>query len=265
MRIAFLVAASLVVSLNVPLSVAEAQETSASPSVVAASPPGEAAIGSAIPSFSELFKSVGTDFRNLPSRENALLLAIGAGLAGASRPIERDLTEDWSRPGPHVGILRPGSIVGNSYLHLGAAFALYAAGRGMNNSRLGLFGADMARAQILAQSTTFALKFAAGRTRPNGESRSFPSGHTSTMFATATVVQQHFGWKAGIPAFAAAAYVGAQRIQDSKHHLSDVAFGAALGIIAGRTVTIGHRGMKFALAPVSGPNGGIGIGLTRVK
>lgn len=222
-------------------------------------------IGAGVPSFSELFRSVGHDFRNLPSRENALLLGIGVGLAGLSRPADRDLTEDWTRVGPEDRLLEPGAILGNSYLHVGAAFALYAAGRASHNTRVGAFGADLVRAQILAQSTTFALKFAAGRTRPNGETRSFPSGHTSSMFATATVVQQHFGWKAGIPAFAAAAYVGASRIDANKHYLSDVAFGAALGIIAGRTVTLGTRRMKFALTPVSGPGGGMGIGFTRVK
>ena len=84
------------------------------------------------------------------------------------------------------------------------------------------------------------------------------------MFATATVVKEHFGWKAGIPAYAVAAYVGASRIQDNKHYLSDVAFGATLGIVAGRTVTLGTRNMKFAVTPVSGPRGGMGIGLTRV-
>jgi membrane-associated phospholipid phosphatase len=222
-------------------------------------------VGAAIPSFSQLFKAVGNDFRNLPSRENALLLGIGAGLAGLSRSAERDLTEDWTRPGPEDKYLEHGAILGNSYLHLGAAFALYATGKATHNTRVGAFGADLVRAQILAQSTTYALKFAADRTRPNGESRSFPSGHTATMFATATVVQQHFGWKAGVPAYAAAAYVGASRINANKHYLSDVAFGAALGLVAGRTVTLGTRSMKFALTPVGGPGGGVGIGLTRVK
>jgi membrane-associated phospholipid phosphatase len=289
MRTSCLVVAALVVCLNLQALPCDAQEMSAPPSSPAplaqlpsgaqlpdglsrppfvpptVSQPATATPGEGIPSFSQLFASVGQDFRNLPSRENAILLTVGGGLAGLSRSVERDLTEDWSRPGVHAAVLGPGSIVGNSYLHMGAAFALYGIGRGTQNTRLGRFGADLARAQILAQSTTFALKFAADRTRPNGEARSFPSGHTSTMFATATVIQQHFGWKAGVPAFAAAAYVGAQRIQDSKHYLSDVAFGATLGLIAGRTVTIGHRNMKFALTPVSGPGGGVGVGFTRVK
>jgi hypothetical protein len=229
------------------------------------SPSADTAIGEGVPSFSQLFRAVGKDFKNLPSRENAMILAIGGALAGASKPAERDLTEDWTRPGPEDKFLEPGAIIGNSYVHIGAAFALYAAGKASDNTRVGAFGADLVRAQILAQSTTFALKFAADRTRPNGEARSFPSGHTSTMFATATVVQRHFGWKAGVPAFAAAAYVGASRIDANKHYLSDVAFGAALGIIAGRTVTLGTRSMKFAVTPVGGPGGGVGIGLTRVQ
>ena len=273
---AFLLCHGLALSLSVAsvaaaqdVPVAPVQPTEARPFTRPALPPLQpatpAAVGDGIPSFSQLFKSVGRDFRNLPSQENALILAIGAGLAGLSKPAELDITEDWTRVGPEDKFLKPGAIAGNSYLHMGAAFALYAAGKATDNARVGAFGADLVRAQILAQSTTFALKFAADRTRPNGEARSFPSGHTSTMFATATVIQRHFGWKAGVPAFAAAAYVGASRIDANKHYLSDVAFGAALGIIAGRTVTLGTRSMKFALTPVGGPDGGVGIGLTRVK
>ena len=80
-------------------------------------------------------------------------------------------------------------------------------------------------------------------------------------FATATVLQQHFVWKVGVPAYAAAAYVAASRIQMKRHYASDVAFGAALGILAGRTVTMGRTG--WALAPMAAP-GGAGAGFTWV-
>ncbi len=232
--------------------------TPAEPAIAA---PAPSAGSPAIPSFAQLFRDVGTDFRNLPSRENAMLLAIGGMMAGLGHSADDDL----SAGATGAKGLSSGAIGGNSYVHLGSAFALYAVGRGAGNTRLGLFGADLARAQILTQATTYAAKFAADRTRPNGDPRSFPSGHTATMFATATVVREHFGWKAGIPAYAAAAYVGASRIQDNKHYLSDVAFGAVLGLVSGRTVTIGTRNAKFALTPVSGPSGGVGVGLTRVQ
>jgi hypothetical protein len=41
-----------------------------------------------------------------------------------------------------------------------------------------------------------------------------------------------------------------------RHYLSDVAFGAALGIAAGRTLTIGRGNARFGLAPMASPGGG---------
>ena len=73
-------------------------------------------------------------------------------------------------------------------------------------------------------------------------------------FASATVLQRHFGWKVGLPAYAVASYVAASRVEMKRHYLSDVAFGAALGIVAGRSVTIGGR-HQFLLAPMATPAG----------
>src|SRR5262249_9931127 len=95
---------------------------------------------------------------------------------------------------------------------------------------------------ISAASWTYVIKYAVGRTRPNGDPRSFPSGHTSATFATATVLQQHYGWKLGAPIFALAAYTAAERVMDEKHWARDVAFGAVGGLRSGRTVTRRLRG-----------------------
>jgi len=96
----------------------------------------------------------------------------------------------------------------------------------------------------------------ARRTRPDGTRYSFPSGHASTAFATATVLQRHLGWKAGIPAYSLATYVAASRVESRRHYLSDVAFGAALGVVAGRTVTIGRGEARFAVSPAVALGGG---------
>jgi len=117
-------------------------------------------------------------------------------------------------------------------------------------------GSELIRAQVMAQLTTTAVKQIVRRDRPEGGGFSFPSGHTAVTFASATVLQQHFGWKVGIPSFAVASYVAASRVQMQRHYLSDVAFGAALGIVAGRTVTIGSGRNKFQLAPTAVPGGG---------
>ena len=141
--------------------------------------------------------------------------------------------------------------------------ATYSIGRITGNQKVAVIGADLMRAQFVSQAVTQTIKFSVGRTRPDGTSLSFPSGHTSSAFATAAVLQRNLGWKAGIPAYGVAAYVGASRIQMKRHYLSDVAFGAAIGIMAGRTVTIGRGSARFAVAPAAAP-GGAGVNFTWV-
>ena len=216
------------------------------------------------PSFGRIFRDLGGDFSRLPTRENGLLLGLGAGLAGLASPNDTEWTSSMHGNTGAKGFFGPGAYIGNFYLNLGASFATYAVGRATGNAKIAIVGADLARAQIVSQATTQGIKYVAGRTRPDGTDRSFPSGHTASAFATATVLQRHYGWKVGIPAYALAGYVGASRLHANKHYMSDVAFGAALGIIAGRTVTVGIGSTKFALAPIAA-QGGVGIGFTRVS
>ena len=82
---------------------------------------------------------------------------------------------------------------------------------------------------------TYGLIFGVGRNRPNGKNkRSFPSGHTSNSFLTATIAQEIYGSKIGIPAYILAGVTGLSRIHDNEHYLSDVIFGAVLGMAVGR-------------------------------
>ena len=62
------------------------------------------------------------------------------------------------------------------------------------------------------------------------------------------VLQQHYGWKLGVPVFAIATYTAASRIVDNKHWATDVVFGAFLGMTSGRTVTVRLRGQPIACA-----------------
>jgi membrane-associated phospholipid phosphatase len=48
--------------------------------------------------------------------------------------------------------------------------------------------------------------------------------------------------------------VAASRLHDNKHYLSDVVFGAAVGSIAGRTVTR-HGREAWSLSPMAVPAG----------
>ena len=46
---------------------------------------------------------------------------------------------------------------------------------------------------------------------PTATPRSFPSGHASATFATATVLQRHYGWKLGLPFYLLGVYTAASR------------------------------------------------------
>ena len=62
-------------------------------------------------------------------------------------------------------------------------------------------------------------------------------------------------------AYSVSAYVAASRLHENRHHLSDVIFGAAVGTVAGRTVTRhGRETWTVAATPL---RGGMYVGLAR--
>jgi membrane-associated phospholipid phosphatase len=148
-----------------------------------------------------------------------------------------------------------GDLLGRWPIQLGGALTTYTLGHITGQQRMADVGAHLLRAQVVAKTITFALKTSVNRQRPDGTPYSFPSGHTSASFATATVLQQDFGWKVGLPAYGLATYIATSRLQAQKHFLSDVAFGAAIGIVSGHAITIGHGEHRLAVAPVATPGG----------
>ncbi|MDE5875651.1 MAG: phosphatase PAP2 family protein, partial [Muribaculaceae bacterium] len=83
---------------------------------------------------------------------------------------------------------------------------------------------------VTSVGATYILKYAVKERRPDGsDMHSFPSGHTSTTFATATFLQRRYGWKVGVPAYVLSSFVGGGRVFSKKHHWWDVAAGAAIG------------------------------------
>jgi membrane-associated phospholipid phosphatase len=214
--------------------------------------------------FSGLFRDLVTDVKHLPSRENLWIVGLGAGLALAAHPADTRVTHSASSSSAADATFDSGQMIGGGMLQIGAAVGAYAIGRVGGNTRLAMVGRDLVRAQVLDAILTQGIKFAVQRQRPDGSSYSFPSGHASTAFTTATVLQRYYGWKVGAPAFGLAAYVGANRLTENRHYLSDVAFGAAIGVLAGRTSTLHLGGSRFVLGPAIGPNGGVGVSFTRI-
>jgi membrane-associated phospholipid phosphatase len=206
-----------------------------------------------------MFDTTIDDFRRLPSKDTLTWLSIGAAITATGQSRDWDVTNGFAgarmRP-----MFEPGATIGGARAQFVGALATYTVGRVTGERRVAAVGTDLIRAQLLAQTMTAGIKLSARRHRPDGDEFSFPSGHTSVTFATATVLQRNFGWKAGVPAYALASYVAASRVQMKRHFLSDVAFGAAIGIVAGRTVTVGRGPARFAVAPtVSSKQAGISL------
>lgn len=216
-----------------------------------------------IPTVRSLFTGLGGDFRRLPSRESAIILGLAAGLAGGVHGSDSVLTARAVRSETLDSVFEVGAVGGGGLVQVGGAIGTYALGRTFRSPRAATVGADLIRAQTMTALFTQGLKLSVRRRRPDGTRFSFPSGHTSSTFATAAVLQRHLGWKVGIPAYAFAAYVGASRLQENRHFASDVVVGAALGIVSGRAVTVGRGRATFAVAPFAAP-GGAGLGLTLV-
>lgn len=112
-------------------------------------------------------------------------------------------------------------------------------------------------AVALAGGVTTALKYAVGRTRPQGDGdadefrpfsgrNSFPSGHTAVAFALATAVAR----ESASPAVDAALYGVATltafaRLNDDRHWTSDVLAGALVGHLSARWLARRQGGLNF--------------------
>ncbi|HYK57716.1 MAG TPA: phosphatase PAP2 family protein, partial [Flavisolibacter sp.] len=77
----------------------------------------------------------------------------------------------------------------------------------------------------------------------NRTNTSFPSGHTTSAFAIATVFAKQYRDRPWIPAvaYSTATLVGLSRITENKHWVTDVFAGAALGYITGLQAVKNYR------------------------
>jgi len=164
-----------------------------------------------------------------------------------------------------------GSVVGNPFVHLGLAALVYGMAVVDDSPKWKETGEMMGEALILADASTFIIKEAVGRGRPNATASkgdfkpfgfkndydSFPSMHTASSFALASVLaatSESLATKTGY--YLAATFVAFSRTYQNKHWASDVVFGAVLGELCGRVVTGYHAsGYKFAIAPQAYENG----------
>ena len=204
-------------------------------------------------SFSTLFRCIPHDLRNVARGESLAWLGAAGGMAAGSVLLDDEIDRALRDGDPNLfpGV---GDQLGQAGVHFGVPLALYVAARTAGHSETAAFAVTLLRVQIANGILTRSLKLIP-RPRPYQEEArlahgSFPSGHTSATFATATVIHRRWGWRAGLPAYLLASYVGVTRLHNN-HYLSDVTFGAALGIAAG--LAINQPSRLVAISPIVAP------------
>ena len=222
--------------------------------------------------WASLFKDTMRDFAVFPQRKSTwVLLGAGALAALAVHPADDYVEEHIVGNNAVNNAFKPGRWIGSAPVQIGTAVGLWVTGRYIvapasgesQTNKWSHMGFDMLRAQILSQALVHGIKYSVQRDRPTGECCAFPSGHAATAFAAASVLERHFGYRGSWPAIVGATYVGASRLVENRHFLSDVVFGSALGIAAGWTVVGRHGREQFALQPTP-VKGGFMISLSRV-
>jgi hypothetical protein len=219
-----------------------------------------------------LIKNTAGDFRALPRRRSTwVILGAGAGAALLAHPADDYVSSHIVGSSTAESVFVAGKWLGSTYVQAGAAVGVYLVGRyalppaadGSRTNRLSHLGFDLIRAQILSQAVVHGIKHTVQRDRPTGDCCAFPSGHAASAFAAASVLERHFGYRGAWPTMVAASYVATSRLVDNRHFLSDVVFGAAVGIVSGWTVVGSHGRATMSLVPIPVP-GGVFLAMTRV-
>jgi membrane-associated phospholipid phosphatase len=198
-----------------------------------------------------LFKNLVADAKHLPSTENALWAGFGGWTAIVFHPLDDEVNQAMIHSTTAKNIFKPGAVLGQLPTLLAASITIYTVGRARDEPKVSHLGMDLIQALVISEVVVQTLKVATQRERPDGTNGSFPSGHAADTFAFATALERHLGWKGAVPAYLFASYVAISRLPANRHWLSDVAFGASVGVIAGRTVTRHGRDFPFVIAPAA--------------
>jgi len=197
---------------------------------------------------------VGEDYLIQP----AVLLPVGlAASAAAISHWDRPLERHWQ------GLLGGREAYGNvgQYSLVGAVILIGAALPGEGRNWWDEW-CTIGEAYIAASATTFVVKSEVKRPRPgsvpgtgNG-THSFPSGHATSSFTAATLIEANSGPALGLPAYGLAAFTAFERVEAGRHYPSDVLAGAAIGSLSAGIFDALHWGADgkggIARPPIQG-------------
>lgn len=122
------------------------------------------------------------------------------------------------------------------YAPLALTWGLKAAGY-KGRSQWGRLLASNAMSAVIMAGLVNCIKYTVAEKRPDGSTNnSFPSGHTATAFMAATILHKEYGltrslWFS-VGGYAVATGIGAFRVMNNRHWVSDVMTGAGIGILS---------------------------------
>jgi len=161
--------------------------------------------------------------------------------------------------------------IGSGLISLSAMGILYGCGLIWKNDRAKLTALKGIEAFILAGITTQIIKHLTHRHRPYQDEppnpnlwegpfqgfdyTSFPSGHSATAFAIATVLATIYRKTVWVPVLCYTMAAGAafSRVYDNKHWISDVLVGSVIGFGIGKLVVRNESRLKVLPVSPTGP------------
>ena len=182
-----------------------------------------------------------------PDNIMALLLAGGASVALHSSDADKKIAESIEdKQVFHDFTDESLNVIGHPWTHIGMS-ALWYTFSSQNHDELNRQRAKtMISALSVTGAVTMGLKAIRHNEAPNGKNWAWPSGHTASCFTAASVLDEFYGPKVGIPAYAFASVVAYRMMDSGDHWTSDVVFGATLGWVVGHTFGSKHKELEIA-------------------
>ncbi len=222
-----------------------------------------------------------TDFKNIitsPARWDssdwitaALVSGVAIGLYYNDEKIHKWVLENRTTTSSDIG--DNVTYLGSGYLTVGVVGGMFVYGQVAENGKATETALLSVESFALTGVFVQIIKRATGRHRPYtgdpyntwsgpslaSENDSFPSGHSSSAFAVASVIAEEYDNYIVPPlAYGAAAITGYNRMQHNAHWASDVFVGAAIGYFTGKTIVASHRrgnSSRVSIAPLTDGEG----------
>ena len=108
---------------------------------------------------------------------------------------------------------------------------------------------------IATVGIAYGLKHVIREQRPDkSDFKSMPSDTSALAFAPAQFLWDRYGWRYGVPAYAAATFVAWSRVDADKHHWYDVAASAGLAFGVSKIFTTRYQppGLRYGVTPTDG-------------